>query len=72
MEKVKVELLFVVTNPDGGSMSLGTGDEVIINTDCTEFEETYSGKITFLNEDEIEVEYLGNIPWKYIVDVSPL
>lgn len=72
VEKVDVELVYVVTNPDGKEITLREGDMVIIMTDKTEFAENYSGDITFLNEDQIELNYSETIPWEYIVEVNSL
>jgi hypothetical protein len=72
MKKVDVELVYVVTNPDGKEVTLREGDKVALKTDKTEFAESYSGQITFLNEDQIELDYSETIPWEYVVEVSLL
>lgn len=44
--------------------------EVIIFTDGTDFEKEYSGVITSVNFDGIEVERLDFIKWEYIEEIN--
>lgn len=57
-------------NDVGATLTLSVGVEIILTTDGTDFEKEYSGIITFLNEDGIEVERLDFIKWEYIEEIN--
>lgn len=64
------KLAIIVTRPNGEEMILKEGDLVIITTDNTDYDEIYSGEITFLSIDEICVSNLEDIKFEYVVDID--
>lgn len=44
--------------------------EILLETDKTDFDEFYSGIITFVNEDGIEVSGSQLIHWEYIKSIN--
>ena len=49
---------------------LKEGDIVSVETDSTDFDEIYTGEISFVNVDCISINNSDNIPWEYIVNLS--
>jgi len=62
----------LVIENNGESICLIQGKtEVILITDKSEFEEDYSGLITFVNEDGIQLESTDEIiMWEYVEELS--
>jgi len=63
----------IIRNNDGEQMTLIENEtKVKVITDKSEYEEDYSGVLTFINEYEIEIDNEVNIDWDYIKEVIVL
>ncbi len=69
INNAKVELSIKLTVNEE-HLNLSKGMEVIVWTDETDFEKEYSGEITDINTDGIEIEHQEFIPWEYISEIE--
>jgi hypothetical protein len=68
--KLELKITLTITKADGTEFQLTKGDEVLIFTDDTDYEKEYSGVITYIDDERIEIESAESIPWNYIIDID--
>lgn len=66
----KLSAVITITKNDGEVFEIRKGDYIAIVTDDTDYDETYSGIITYIDEDMIQIDNKEFVPWFHITNID--
>lgn len=70
INKLQPQNAIVFNNGEEQLVLIKDVTEIILETDKTDFDEFYSGVITFINEDGIEVSGSQLIQWEFVKSIN--
>ena len=70
MKPYEITVGVKIRNKEGEFEYFFNGDSIIVTTDETDFNKTYSGVIKEVDETGVYLEDVERIPFEYIVDIE--